>query len=245
MRRYWGRILGCAGGWFLFDITFYGNSLFESTVLAQVFKVPDSKGGVKGVTGELKDNLCWQMLIVALIGLPGYYVALFLMDKIGRRNMQLQGFLCMAIVYAILGIFKHKLDDVPSLMLVIYGLTFFFSNFGPNSTTFALPAETFPAQVRTTLNGFSAALGKAGATLGSSTFKKIEDSTSLGFTMVLCAGVSLLGLVITYFFVLDMRGKPMDGDEELYEEINPTSGGEQPQHGDMEAGRDGEWKDQK
>ena len=36
MRKYWGGIVGCAGGWFLFDITFYGNSLFQSTVLKQV-----------------------------------------------------------------------------------------------------------------------------------------------------------------------------------------------------------------
>lgn len=46
------------------------------------------------------------------------------------------------------------------LMLILYGLTFFFSNFGPNSTTFILPAETFPPHIRTTMNGFSAAMGK-------------------------------------------------------------------------------------
>ena len=33
MRTYWGKLMGTAGGWFLFDITFYGNSLFQPTVL--------------------------------------------------------------------------------------------------------------------------------------------------------------------------------------------------------------------
>lgn len=51
-----------------------------------------------------------------------------------------------------------------------YGLTFFFANFGPNSTTFILPSETFPAEVRTSLNGFSAAMGKTGAAIGSAMF---------------------------------------------------------------------------
>lgn len=32
-------------------------------------------------------------------------------------------------------------------LLFLYGLTFFFANFGPNSTTFILPSETFPAEV--------------------------------------------------------------------------------------------------
>jgi MFS family permease len=31
-RKYWGKLLGTAGGWFLFDITFYGNALFQPTV---------------------------------------------------------------------------------------------------------------------------------------------------------------------------------------------------------------------
>ena len=33
IRRYWPKLVGTAGGWFLFDITFYGNSLFAPTVL--------------------------------------------------------------------------------------------------------------------------------------------------------------------------------------------------------------------
>lgn len=56
-----------------------------------------------------------------------------------------------------------------------YGLTFFFANFGPNSTTFILPSETFPAEVRTSLNGFSAAMGKAGAAIGSAMFLPLAD----------------------------------------------------------------------
>jgi len=35
MRRYWGKIVGTAGSWFLFDVTFYGNALFQATILEQ------------------------------------------------------------------------------------------------------------------------------------------------------------------------------------------------------------------
>ncbi|XWS15108.1 hypothetical protein CRYUN_Cryun35bG0065800 [Craigia yunnanensis] len=34
--------------------------------------------------------------------------------------------------------------------VVRYGLAFFFANFGPNSTTFVVPAEIFPARFRST-----------------------------------------------------------------------------------------------
>ena len=99
-------------------------------------------------------------------------------------------------------------------MLLLYGLTFFFSNFGPNSTTFILPAETFPPHIRTTMNGVSAAMGKAGATLGTAAFKPLEDATSLGFTMVMCAVVSVVGFIVTYFFVEDRRGMRAEGEED-------------------------------
>ncbi|KAL2921354.1 putative inorganic phosphate transporter 1-3 [Bienertia sinuspersici] len=47
--------------------------------------------------------------------------------------------------------------------ILMYGLTFFFANFGPNATTFVVPAEVFPARLRSTCHGISAATGKAGA----------------------------------------------------------------------------------
>lgn len=216
MRKYWGKLLGTAGGWFLFDITFYGNSLFQSTVLKQVFHA--SKGAptvgqpAPVLMGGLSTNLCPQMAIIAAIGLPGYYISVYFMDKLGRRNIQLQGFFFMAVVFAALGIFEKPLESAPVGMLILYGLTFFFSNFGPNSTTFILPAETFPVNIRSTLNGFSAACGKVGATIGSSAFKSLVAATSLEATMLACAGVSLAGLALTFFFVEDKRGAGMEGE---------------------------------
>jgi len=150
-RRYWGKLIGTAGGWFFFDITFYGNALFQPTVLAAVFNVEKgAEGGAPPVTGDLAHNLCAQMAVVGAIGLPGYYVAVWLMDSMGRRRIQMQGFLLMAITFATLGLAYEQLELSAAgriAMLFLYGLTFFFSNFGPNSTTFILPSETFPQEV--------------------------------------------------------------------------------------------------
>lgn len=50
--------------------------------------------------------------------------------------------------------------------IALYALTFIFSNLGPNATTFIVPAELFPARLRSTCHGISAAAGKAGAIVG-------------------------------------------------------------------------------
>lgn len=202
--RYLKKLIGTAGGWFIFDITFYGNTLFAPTVLNAIFP---HEGPVPTDGSTLKDNLCLQLLIVALIGLPGYYISACFMDKLGRKNIQLFGFAMMAVFYAIIGVWLNNMNA--GLLLFVYGLTYFFSNFGPNATTFILPAETFPVEVRSTLNGFSAACGKAGALLGSSAFKPLAASAGTGAAMGVCSACSIAGFLLTAMFVEDRRGKGM------------------------------------
>jgi len=217
LKKYRGKLLGCAGGWFFFDITFYGNSLFQSTVLEEVFQVNSTATATAPLQGDLQHNLCIQMAIVGLLGLPGYYISVWLMDRLGRRTIQLQGFAFMGLIFLLLGVLYPTLEASGGgrvIMLLLYGLTFFFSNFGPNSTTFILPSETFPAHMRTTLNGFSAASGKAGAAIGTAMFKPMKDHIGLQNTMIVCAAVSLCGLVITFLFVEDRRNNSMDDDDD-------------------------------
>ncbi|CAE7901073.1 PHT1-6, partial [Symbiodinium microadriaticum] len=228
--RHWRNILGCAGGWFLFDITFYGNTLFSPTVLKDVW---DVEGSVPVVGPTLKDNLCWQMTILALIGLPGYYMSVWLMDKWGRKNIQVQGFAFMAVLYAVLAIWMEPMEDYPATLLLVYGLTYFFSNFGPNSTTFILPSETFPTEVRSTLNGFCAACGKLGAVVGSSMFKPLVGAFGTQFVFYCCAACAGVGIILTAFCVDDRRGHDMVGDSEValtgarQDPINEASGARQ------------------
>jgi PHS family inorganic phosphate transporter-like MFS transporter len=205
---YWKSLIGCAGGWFLFDITFYGNTLFAPTVLQAVFP---HNGSTPTIGDDLKDNLCWQLAILALIGLPGYYISVCFMDSVGRRNIQLQGFALMALLYGILALFLDQLKPYAVPLLLIYGMTYFFSNFGPNSTTFILPSESFPVEVRSSLNGFCAAMGKVGATVGSSAFKPIVNSSGPETVFWLCTICAGLGFVVTAVCVEDRRGRGMRG----------------------------------
>jgi hypothetical protein len=47
--------------------------------------------------------------------------------------------------------------------LILLGATYFFSEFGPNTTRFVYPAGILPVRVRTTSHGITAASGKVGA----------------------------------------------------------------------------------
>ncbi|MFS7959927.1 putative MFS transporter superfamily [Helianthus anomalus] len=53
-----------------------------------------------------------------------------------------------------------------TVFIILYGLTSFFSNFGPNTTTFIVPTELFPARFRANCHGITGAVGKLGAIIG-------------------------------------------------------------------------------
>ena len=78
-----------------------------------------------------------------------------LLDRTGRRSIQILGFGMMALMFLIIGfvpvIAKHALP-----FLLLYGVSYFFTEFGPNTTTFIYPAELFPTEVRTTGHGIAA-----------------------------------------------------------------------------------------
>ncbi|MFS7921140.1 putative ABC-type phosphate transporter [Helianthus anomalus] len=44
----------------------------------------------------------------------------------------------------------------------MYSLTFFFTNFRPNSTTFVVPDEIFPAKLYSSCHGISVVVRKTG-----------------------------------------------------------------------------------
>jgi MFS transporter, PHS family, inorganic phosphate transporter len=56
--------------------------------------------------------------------------------------------------------------------ILLYGISYFFTEFGPNTTTLIYPAEIFPVEVRTTGHGISAGAGKLGAFAGAFLFQE-------------------------------------------------------------------------
>jgi len=75
-----------------------------------------------------------------------------------------KGFTMCFILYMVMAASSNKLIDTNNgpLLLILYGLSFFFNNFGPGATTFLLPAKVFPLEIKATLNGIAAASGKIG-----------------------------------------------------------------------------------
>jgi PHS family inorganic phosphate transporter-like MFS transporter len=164
LRQNWRRLVGTAGTWFLLDITFYANGLFSAQVL--------ELSGASGKPGEsqtVDDLLAVSRLniILALAAVPGYWTAVYLIEtRLGRKWLQVWGFVLMSGLYVVMALTFERVKSLYGVFLGLYALSFFFTNAGPNTTTYVLAAESFPTEVRATLHGISAAAGKLGAALG-------------------------------------------------------------------------------
>lgn len=181
------KLIGTAGCWFLFDVLFYGNTLFQPVVLHSVF------GSQETLLDTARDSS-----IMAILALPGYFISIACIGRQSPRYIQLQGFLCMALLYSIIGYNFASLSKSRTVLLVLYGSTFFFSDYGPNTTTFMLPSMTFSPHCRSTLNGISAACGKLGAMLGASLFEPTAAYFGNNVVLLICSGLSILGAVMTW-----------------------------------------------
>lgn len=183
------KFLGTAGSWFLFDVTFYANSLFSTAVLS-IFHLSIDHDPIE----ILKMNV-----YIALMALPGYWVGVYLVGKAwcGLYRLQCLGFIGLTTLYLCMAIWIEDLKSVPGVFLALYGLSFFFSNAGPNVTTFILPTIVFEEDTRATCHGLSAAAGKIGAAIGAAAMAPMLSAYGIGIVLYCCSGVAFLGLILS------------------------------------------------
>ncbi|KAK1419419.1 hypothetical protein QVD17_28586 [Tagetes erecta] len=212
IQRHGLHLIGTMSTWFLLDIAFYSQNLTQKDIFP-----------VMGLTNKAVEvnalremfEISRAMLVIAMFGtFPGYWFTVAFIERLGRFNIQLMGFFMMSVFMFIIGIKYENLATKENRWLFagLYGLTFFFANFGPNSTTFVLPAELFPTRVRSTCHALSAAAGKAGAMVSAFGIQKYTlggDRGKIKAAMIILAVTNMLGFFCT-FLVTETKGRSLE-----------------------------------
>jgi MFS family permease len=197
------RLIGASLAWFLMDFAYYGNTVSSPLVLAALS--PDE---------SLLNHTLVQLAIFAVAAAPGYFVAAEMMDRMGRKSIQIVGFAMMAITFAAMALIPG-IEKLVFPFLLLYGISYFFTEFGPNATTFVYPAEIFPVEARTTGHGVASAMGKLGGFIGVFLFPILLSWHGLLSAEMTAAIVSILGLGVTIWMLPETKGKSL---EELNQE---------------------------
>jgi PHS family inorganic phosphate transporter-like MFS transporter len=184
-RRWLVTLAGTAGCWFLLDYAYYGNTISTPQII-----------GLISPHSSTTTTVAIQLVIFTVAAVPGYLLGIARLDRIGHRRLQIIGFAVMGLCFALIGLVPGLTTAVAPFLLV-YGVSYFFTEFGPNMTTFVMPSELFPVTMRATGHGISAGVGKLGAFIGVFLFPLLSSSLGLRGTLLLTAGVSVSGLLLS------------------------------------------------
>ncbi|GJM93681.1 hypothetical protein PR202_ga10263 [Eleusine coracana subsp. coracana] len=210
-RRHGMHLIGTATTWFLLDIAFYSQNLTQKDIFPAIH-LTDKAENVNALQEVFQ--ISKAMFLVALFGtFPGYWVTVALIDKMGRYLIQLIGFFMMSVFMMVMGVMYESLRTKQAVLFaLLYALTFFFANFGPNSTTFVLPAELFPTRVRSTCHAISAASGKAGAIVAAYGVQSLTlngQVKDIKKALIILSITNMLGFFFT-FLVPETMGRSLE-----------------------------------
>jgi MFS transporter, PHS family, inorganic phosphate transporter len=191
-------LIGASLAWFLLDVAYYGNTLSSPLVVKAI-----------NTHASLITNTFITLGIFLIAAFPGYLLAAISIDRIGRKPIQALGFGFMGAAFAAMALLPGGAQAVVPFIL-LYGISYFFAEFGPNTTTFVYPAEIFPARVRTTSHGIAATSGKLGAFVGTFMFPLLLEHLGLPGAMGTVAVVAVAGLLATWWLLPEPKGESLE-----------------------------------
>ena len=150
-------------------------------------------------------------------------------DRVGRRKTMALGFGLQAILGFILGGALEKIEDILPLSIVMYGVFLTLGEVGPGATVMLASSESFPTSIRGQCLGLIAALGKAGASIGTAVFTPIlasyGESVFKGNQAVFLIGSAFAatGAVSSWYLIPDMNLNLEDEDVKWKEYAVDTS----------------------
>lgn len=144
--------------------------------------------------------------VVSLFFLIGSIPAMFWLNSMGRRPLLIRSLALMAVGLVILGFFP----DAPVFVVVIaFGLYAFFSG-GPGILQWLYPNELFPTEVRASAVGIAIAFSRIGTVVATYGTPLFLAAFGVGPTMLVAAGLVILGLVLSVLMAPETRGKTLE-----------------------------------
>ncbi|KAJ5095927.1 hypothetical protein NUU61_005283 [Penicillium alfredii] len=228
----WRSLAGTSIAWLLLDFGFYGIGLSSPQFLAKTWGslhitsaapvwLTDDRPGVN--IYDMFLNTSVHGLIVLNIGsFVGGLLLILLAHRIDRVALQKYMFLALAALFIVLGTMFVKLYSDPPVVVALYIIGQVMFNFGPNATTYMIPAEIFPTRYRGTCHGLSAGAGKLGSILVQIFSTYYHFGTAPGDTSTRHHGIILLvfsacmiiGAAVTHFWIPPVQHK--NGSSKLW-----------------------------
>jgi len=163
--------------------------------------------------GYAVDAVMFNIVITGLVMLAATFIAIFTVDKYGRRVLMLIGAVGLAMIYALLGT-GYFLDSkgIHMLLLVMLAVGCYSMSLAP--ITWVVISEIFPNRIRGAAVSVAVLFLWVGCTALTFTFPILNKHLGTYGTFWLYGGICAFGAIVIFFKLPETKGKTLEEIEQ-------------------------------
>ncbi|MDE1853837.1 MAG: MFS transporter [Thaumarchaeota archaeon] len=203
------RVFFTAASWFLVDVGVYGIGILTPTFIHSIYGASTPPLASAVTTGELY-----------IFAGFGYLSSIALVDVVGRKRLQILGFMGMALPLLGAALLLQSLSF--EMLLVLLAVFYIFENMGPNTTTWIYPVELFPTRLRGTGHGIAATVGKVGAVVATFFLPLVLLAVGRAEMLAVVSLACLLGAGLTVYMGTETKRLSLEDISEIFKSFYDT-----------------------
>lgn len=168
---------------------------------------------------EDPSTIIWFSLPIAGLNMIGTIIAIFLIDRVGRKPLLLSTLIPTCVGLITLGLsfhYQEKLKNsgyyaLASLLLYILGFAL-----GMGSIPWTINSEIYPSKIRARCNSVATAVNWVSNYIVAATFLSYQKAIGKGGVFWTYAGVCVLAMVTIFILLPETKGKTIEEILELF-----------------------------